>query len=166
MACTRQGAEVRSLRDRSLRRALQVKPSVSQTVEGNSNVMSRNRKNNRRGSPGAIVSNPITLPFTVGSATQVLAWGAIPSGAPATHQAIADWCDRFCQRYRDIDAPSEIERILPVLNDVDCQWDLFLASTFSLQRLQEMDFSAVNLPNEWFSEWLHSLTTESPSQAG
>ncbi len=28
MACTRQGAEVRSLRDRSLRRALQVKPSV------------------------------------------------------------------------------------------------------------------------------------------
>ncbi len=30
-ACTRQGAEVRSLRDRSLRRALQVKPSVGRT---------------------------------------------------------------------------------------------------------------------------------------
>ena len=141
---------------------------VSQTVEGNSNLMSRNQRksNGGPGSPGAPVGNPITLPFTTDSAAQVLRWGAIPSGAPATHQAIADWCDQFCQRYRDIDAPPEIERILPILNDVDCQWDLFLASTFSHQRLQEMDFSAVNLPTEWFTEWLLSLTADSPSQAG
>lgn len=101
-----------------------------------------------------MVRTPIELPFTPESVAQVLNWGARPKGAPYSHKQIAEWCDRFWCQYIDVDAPPHIERLLPVLADVDAQWDLFLANTFSLEELRTKSFEEVCLPTEWFEEWL------------
>jgi hypothetical protein len=99
-------------------------------------------------------SNPIPLPFTSEAAMQVLGWGAHPEAAPYSHKQIAEWCDRFWYQYMDVDAPASIERLLPILEDVDTQWELFLANTYSLKELQAQSFEEVQMPASWFEEWL------------
>lgn len=99
-------------------------------------------------------SNAIDLPFTRESLRQVLAWGSEAGKAPFCHQDIAHWCERFWHKYSDIDAPKEIEGILPILADVECQWDLYLANTYKLEELQKLAFQKVVLPVEWFEGWI------------
>jgi len=37
---------------------------------------------------------------------------------------------------------------MPILADIETQWDLYLANTYSLSQLQQLDFEAVKLPVE------------------
>src|SRR5262245_60891143 len=74
----------------------------------------------------------IPLPFNVGSICQVLDWGLTPDTSPYTHQEIARWCDRMCMQYLDSDEDPSLEQALQVAADVDCQWDLFLANTYTI----------------------------------
>jgi hypothetical protein len=99
-------------------------------------------------------SEPITLPFTQEAALCVLSYGASPEQSPYSHKQIAEWCDRFWCQYLDVDAPPQIERLLPVLADVDAQWDLFLVNTYPIEDLQKQSFENVRLPTAWFEEWL------------
>jgi hypothetical protein len=96
----------------------------------------------------------LDLPFTPQAAVQVLKWGARPEESPYTHRQIAEWCDRFWCEFLDVDAPGEIERLLPILADVDAQWDLFLANTYSFEELRSLSLDDVQLPVKWFQEWL------------
>ncbi|MFA5353869.1 MAG: hypothetical protein WC291_06550 [Thermodesulfovibrionales bacterium] len=99
-------------------------------------------------------SKPIELDFTRENALAVLSWGAIPEESPYSHKQIAEWCDKFWCKYLDIDPPKEIEELLPILTDIDDQWELYLVNTYSLRQLQEEDFEHVILPVEWFKNWL------------
>jgi hypothetical protein len=99
-------------------------------------------------------SDPIELEYTRENALRLLELGANPDASPYSHKQIAEWCDRFWCQYLEIDAPKEIEKLLPVLTSVETQWDLYLANTYSLKELQEGNFEAVRLPTEWFEDWL------------
>lgn len=100
-------------------------------------------------------ANPITLPFTPDAAVQVLEWGANPERSPHSHKQIAEWCDRFWCQYIDVDAPPpEIERLLPILTDVETQWDLYLANTYRVEELRSRSFEDKCLPVRWFQNWL------------
>ena len=99
-------------------------------------------------------SPSIQLPFTAESVVRVLAWGAGPDTAPHSHKQIAEWCDAFWRLYLDVDAPAEIERLLPILTDVETQRDLYLANTYSLDELRSRSFDNERIPIEWFQEWL------------
>lgn len=100
------------------------------------------------------ISAPIPLPFEVEAAIKILGWGAKPNTSPYSHKQISEWCDRFWCQYLDVDAPPEIEKLLSILTDVETQWDLFLANTFSLEELKSCNFEQVQLPVEWFEQWL------------
>lgn len=117
----------------------------------------RNGRNKFVGSWTAADCREIPLPFTQDSLQQILAWGEFPLTAPYTHQEIARWCDRMHMTYMDVDFGPELERAIRVVADVDCQWDLFLANTFTLQQLQDMDFSTVRMPTDWFVDWQKQL---------
>ena len=99
-------------------------------------------------------STAIPLPYTAEAALQALRWGARPDDAPYSHKQIAEWCGRFWCQYIEVDAPAEIERLLPILTSVETQWDLFLANTYSLEELQTHSFEEVRMPTSWFDEWL------------
>ncbi len=87
----------------------------------------------------------------------MLQWGANPESSPYTHKQIAEWCDRFWRQYLDVDAEPEIESLLPTLTDVETQWDLYLANTYSIKELQCQDFESERMPKEWFNDWLRRV---------
>ena len=98
---------------------------------------------------------PVELPYTSDTARQMLAWGATPSTSPYTHRQIADWCGRFWSEFMDSDdVPSDIEKLLPVLADVDAQWDLNFYNSFPLHELHLINQDQVQVPTQWFQEWL------------
>jgi hypothetical protein len=105
-------------------------------------------------------SQPIPLPFSFESVLQVLLWGTTPESSPYSHKQIAEWCDSFWCQYIEIDAPMEIERLLPILTDVETQWDLFLANSFSLDELRSKSFEKTHLPVSWFHDWLEQAKDE------
>ncbi|MGI8386649.1 hypothetical protein [Robertmurraya sp. P23] len=71
-----------------------------------------------------------------------------------THQQICNWCDMYYMNGYRLDD----EKLYGILEDISAQWDLYLANTFSLMKLQQMNFSKVKLPIEWFEVWLKELT--------
>ena len=103
------------------------------------------------------LSEPINLGFTRENAIKLLLSGEKPENSLYSHKQIAEWCENFWNKYNDIDAPDEIEKIMPVLADVETQWDLYLANTYTLEELQKQNFENVALPSEWFSNWLKEI---------
>ncbi len=100
------------------------------------------------------VSKPIKLEFTPKNARMLLSMGAHPKDSLYSHKQIAEWCDRFWCKYLDMyDLPKDIEKLLPILTDVEIQWELYLANTYSFQQLQEESFEHIVLPVEWFEKW-------------
>lgn len=87
----------------------------------------------------------------------MLLWGSNPEASPFTHKQIAEWCDRFWCSYLDTDTPAEIEKVLPVLADVDAQWNLFLANTYTFEQLRSINLDQVLLPSDWFHSWALQL---------
>jgi len=104
-----------------------------------------------------ISTSVIGLPFTRASAELLLQHGANPDATPYSHKQIAEWCDRFWCQYIDIDAEDEIEKLLPVLTDVETQWDLYLANKYSIEELHSGSFDDERMPAEWFVEWLDQI---------
>lgn len=99
------------------------------------------------------------MPFTRESVLQMLIWGANPEASSYSHKQIAEWCYRFCCQYLDVDAEPEIESLLPVLTDVETQWELYLANTYTLEELRAKDLNAEQMPEEWFNDRLQQLAT-------
>jgi len=96
----------------------------------------------------------IDLPLTKKSLKVVLSWGANMKYSPYTHQEIANWCDKFHMEGMEKD-----EVAIDIAADVDAQWDLYLVNTYKLEELQGLEFSKVELPVEWFKEWLEKINT-------
>ncbi|TMO65446.1 hypothetical protein CWC18_05095 [Pseudoalteromonas aurantia] len=97
------------------------------------------------------------MPFTVESLKSVLQNGANPDQSKYTHQDIAHWCDRFFMAMFEIDTDNAMDIATGVGTDVDTQWDMYLANTYSLEQLKQLDFSQESMPIEWFNDWLKEL---------
>jgi hypothetical protein len=121
--------------------------------------MDRKReKNIYLGSWAETPCDEIDLPFTYKSLKLLLASAVNDSVPLYTHQQIANWCYRFWLKFLDDDVnDANLEKALGVSQDVETQWDLYLSNTYSLKELQELNFSQVMLPEEWFKKWLRML---------
>lgn len=95
-------------------------------------------------------SKLIELEYSKANLLFLLGHGAEPDKSPYSHKQIAEWCELFWNKYFDDDAPTEIEEIMPILADVETQWDLYLASTYSIDELRNLSFENVQLPLNWF----------------
>ena len=89
----------------------------------------------------------IDLSFTCDNVSEVLQWVLASKSAPHKNQAIAEGCGRSWNKCCDIDAPDEIECVMPVLADVETQWDLQIAC-------DERNFE---LPRHLFENWLAQI---------
>lgn len=108
---------------------------------------------------GTTVFEELTFPLTRESLACVLREGALPHGR-YSHLQIVDWCQRFYLAWGEQpteDSTSELPDWIEIAVAVDAQWELYLASTYSLTQLQNMDFSKVRLPDHWFTEWLAKI---------
>lgn len=107
----------------------------------------------------------INLPFAVSSLRHFLILAS--RSALYTHQQIADWTRRFwweCMEGKLAEHQNdELRKSAAVVSDIDTQWKLFLANTYSSRQLQNMDFSQVKLPSEWFENWRAELNSRTES---
>lgn len=115
----------------------------------------KNGRNKFVGSWSESASKRIDLPFTVESLRLVLTWGG--AGGEYSHQDIVHWCGRFHMAKFDVDTDHAMDIATGIAADVDAQWDMFLANTYSLDELQSLDFRQVKLPVEWFADWLNQI---------
>ncbi|MCY7278090.1 MAG: hypothetical protein LH702_31235 [Phormidesmis sp. CAN_BIN44] len=104
----------------------------------------------------------ISLIFSVENLAFLLAQGAGLEGTTNyTHQDIAHWCDRFHMVFIWGELTDDEDRVLKVCSDVaedvSVQWSLYLSNTYSLEQLQALCFSSVELPTQWFMEWHEQL---------
>jgi hypothetical protein len=81
----------------------------------------------------------------------LLKYGASPDSSPFSHGQIAKWCEQFWNKYMDIDASPEIESIMPLLADVETQWDLYLVN---ISRIKSQNIDNICMPTVWFKNWL------------
>ena len=105
-------------------------------------------------------SEKINLPYDVESLKTVLKFGTIPETAQFSHQDIAHWCSRFWETkfINDSKCNENVNNIaLDIANDVDAQWDMFLSNTYTLKQLQNLQFSKIQMPIEWFHHWLEDI---------
>ena len=108
------------------------------------------------------LSTPIDLEYNKQNFIVLLTLGSDENQDLYSHKQISEWCDNFGGNYfldDDLDVPEEIEKILPVLTDVEAQWVLFLANTYSYEQLNEIDLEFVKLPCSWFQDWLSKIDT-------
>lgn len=72
------------------------------------------------------------------------------------HQLICNWGDvHYLNENELVD-----EKLYGILEDISAQWGLYLLihSRLKNYNLQQLDFSRVKLPIEWFEGWLWDLT--------
>lgn len=100
------------------------------------------------------IPKAIDLSYTVNSLITVLTWGLNPQESKFTHQDICYWCDRFHMAMFDVDTDNAMDVAAGVACDVDAQWGMYLANTYKLEELQKLDFSQVQIPIDWFNDWL------------
>lgn len=75
---------------------------------------------------------------------------------PFSHYELSKWCDNFAMTFEDDryeEWNDELSLAVPVARDIECQWDLYLITTYSPNDLASKDLSLVELPFEWFDEW-------------
>jgi hypothetical protein len=99
----------------------------------------------------------IDLEWSPASLRQVLEWGRAPATAPYSHHDIARWCERLHNAHLETDDPPAMEAAVRVAGDVDCQFDLYVASSYTKEERCTLDYSSVRLPTTWFEEWLQEL---------
>jgi hypothetical protein len=98
--------------------------------------------------------NQVDLPYSQEAFVQVLRWSALGEASPYSHMQIAKWCGEFWCLYLDVDAPPDIEPLLPTLTSVETQWNLYLSNTYSVGDLRAQTLEEVRLPSAWFEEWI------------
>ena len=113
-------------------------------------------RNKYIGSWSETASRKIELPFTVESLKQILVWGKSFESI-YSHQDLAHWCGRFHMATFDIDSDQKMDIACGIAADVEAQWDMYLANTYKLEQLQQLDFGAVELPKEWFDDWFEQI---------
>lgn len=69
----------------------------------------------------------------------------------------AQWCDNFTMVFDEAELSPIVEIAVIVARDIECQWDLFLVNSYSLEELETIDLSKVKLPQEWYIQWLEEL---------
>lgn len=98
----------------------------------------------------------VSLPFNLSNLQQLLKHGSCFT-EPYTHQQICDWTQRFASNVHEERDKLEQMPFLEIIDDIGAQWDMWSYNTYSLNELQELDFSQVRLPHEWFTDWLRRI---------
>lgn len=101
------------------------------------------------------IKTEIQLEFTPEHIRKVVQWGAMGSNSPHSHKSIAGWCERFWNKYSDIDTPSDIELYMPLLAEIESEWDMYEA-WYNEQHPHPVQ-SAPLLPEHYFKKWLEQI---------
>lgn len=105
-------------------------------------------------------STPISKPHTLSNLADLLSQGLLGSMSRFSHFQIVEWCARFGDDFDsqpDDQIPASPEQALDIADDVVVQWELHLATQYTLEDLQRFSMDDVVLPKQYFENWLNHL---------
>lgn len=98
----------------------------------------------------------INLPYSYESLVALLSQISTNKNA-FSHYDFAQWCDNLTMVFDEVETSWMDENAVNVARDIECQWDLFLVNSYSIEQLQNIDLAKVKLPKEWYINWLEEL---------
>lgn len=101
----------------------------------------------------------INIPYTVGNLKTLLDTLCNKENS-FSHYDFVNWCDNLTMVFDNdegIELDENVSMAIEIARDIECQWDLFLVNTYSLEELQKLDLSKVKLPYQLFKDWLKQL---------
>ena len=104
--------------------------------------------------------DPIKKPFTLENFADLLSQGLLGSMSRFSHFQIVEWCSQFVEHYdlaQDENIPVEPQKALALADDIVVQWELFIATKYTLDQLSTFSMSDVVLPKSYFEDWLNTL---------
>jgi hypothetical protein len=105
-------------------------------------------------------SAPISKPHSLSNLAALLSQGLLGSMSRFSHFQIVEWCARFADdfdRLADEHIPASPELALDIADDVVVQWELHLATQYTLEDLNRFAMDDVVLPKPYFESWLNQL---------
>ncbi|MEJ2042144.1 MAG: hypothetical protein P8X74_03945 [Reinekea sp.] len=108
----------------------------------------------------AWIDTPIEKPYTLRNLADLLSQGLLGSMSRFSHFQIVEWCSQFVEEYDltpDDDLPLPPHEAIALADDVVVQWELYLASQYSLDELNRFMLSDVVLPKPYFEQWLNTV---------
>lgn len=101
---------------------------------------------------------PIDKPYTITHLADLLSQGLLGSMSRFSHFQIVEWCSQFVDQYNlqeDEDLPIHPADAIGLADDVVVQWELFLATQYTLDDLRQFTLSDIVLPKSYFEGWLN-----------
>jgi len=105
-------------------------------------------------------NEPIDKAYTLSNLADLLSQGLLGSMSRFSHFQIVEWCARFAEHYDrepDNELPATPEEALDIADDVVVQWELYLATQYTLEELSRFSLGDVVLPKQLFETWLNHL---------
>lgn len=105
-------------------------------------------------------STPISKPHSLSNLADLLSQGLLGSMSRFSHFQIVEWCARFSDNFDqqpDDQIPASPEHALDIADDVVVQWELHLATQYTLEELQRFSMDDVVLSKQYFENWLNQL---------
>ena len=105
-------------------------------------------------------STRISKPHTLSNLADLLSQGLLGSMSRFSHFQIVEWCARFGDNFDqqpDDQIPASPELALDIADDVVVQWELHLATQYTLEDLQRFSMDDAVLPKQHFEHWLNQL---------
>jgi len=103
---------------------------------------------------------PIDKPYTLTNFADLLSQGLLGSMSRFSHFQIIEWCSQFVDNY-DLKAeeslPISPTDAIALADDVVVQWELYLATQYTLDDLNKFTLSDVVLPKTHFEQWLNQF---------
>jgi hypothetical protein len=101
---------------------------------------------------------PIEKAYTLKNLADLLSQGLLGSMSRFSHFQIIEWCSHFVEQYdlaADEDIPLAPTSAITLADDVVVQWELYLATQYTLDDLHKFALSDVVLPKTFFEQWLN-----------
>ena len=97
---------------------------------------------------------PIKKQFTEANLTEVLEQGERGTLSAYSHWQIVQWCHDYVEHWR---AAGQLTPLAELADEVVVQWELYLASHYTIYQMQRFSQSDLLLPKEYFSQWLKDI---------
>lgn len=98
--------------------------------------------------------------YNLQNLADLLSQGLLGSMSRFSHFQIVEWCSHFVEEFdleKDDNFSIKPSEAIAIADDVVVQWELFLATQYTLDDLHKFALSDVVLPKAYFEQWLNQL---------
>lgn len=95
-------------------------------------------------------SGSIDLPYSTASLLHLITEGERGTQSRYSHWDIMQWCLKFTEQWSNT---CSTYLVFSIADDVVVQWELYLASQYTLEQMQRFNQSDLLLSRDLFADW-------------